>query len=96
MSVFLRQAIQELTLFVTAFKKRPEQPALSVECEPLTLFSFFDGFTWTTTTVACVTHLHSFVGQVTNMGRDLGRLGGRPPKFEVGDGPCIRLPQYFD
>ena len=27
---------------------------------------------------------------------DLGGTGGRPPKFEVGDGPCIRLPQYFE
>jgi len=27
---------------------------------------------------------------------DLGGLGGRPPKFEVWDGPCIRPPQYFE
>jgi len=30
---------------------------------------------------------------VTAMGGDLGETGGTvPPKFEVGDGPCIRPP----
>jgi len=30
------------------------------------------------------------------MGGDLGGTGETvPPKFEVGDGPCIRHPQYF-
>jgi len=24
------------------------------------------------------------------MGGDLGGLGGGPPKFDLGDGPCIR------
>ena len=31
------------------------------------------------------------------MGGDLGVLGERPPpKFEVGNAPCIRSPQYFE
>ena|SRR6218665_818978 len=28
------------------------------------------------------------------MGGDIGGLGGRSPKFEVGDGPCIRPPIF--
>ena len=31
------------------------------------------------------------------MGGDQGRTGGRSlPKFEVGDGPCIRLPIFLE
>jgi len=29
------------------------------------------------------------------MGVDLGGLWGHPPKFEVGDLPCIRLPNIW-
>ena len=32
---------------------------------------------------------------VLDTGGDLGGTGGRLPKFEVGDGPGIRPPQYF-
>ena len=31
----------------------------------------------------------------TILGGDLGGTGGTPPKFEVGDGPCIRPPNIL-
>ena len=39
------------------------------------------------------------IDPVKTMGGDLGGTGGdNPPKFEVEDGPCIRIPypQYFE
>src|SRR6218665_2369167 len=37
-----------------------------------------------------ISYAFSSLGKVYSMGGDLSGTGGTSPKFEVGDGPCIR------
>jgi len=45
-----------------------------------------------------IKHKNVNFAEIGGRGGDLGGTGGDgpPKKFEVGDGPCIRPPQYFE